>query len=198
MAQMPHKLCPRCQRAVHLSAPACDGCGHTFETQYMPAQPDPGMPPQYQQQYPPQYSGYPPPYQQPYPPQAQPPYPPQNLQQYPPPYPAPYGYPPQPVPYAQGPTKVGAALFAFFLGGFGAHGFYTGNTSMGVTLLLVSLISIPLCLVGIGVLGIFAVSIITLIQTILYASATDYAFYQKYVLSKSGGSSLRHLQTSRQ
>lgn len=81
-------------------------------------------------------------------------------------------------------SKVAAALLAFFLGGLGIHGFYLGNTSMGITLLLVNLISVPLMLIGIGFLGLFGVGIICLIQTILYLVAPDQEFYNKYVVQK--------------
>lgn len=33
-------------------------------------------------------------------------------------------------------SRVGAALFAFFLGGFGAHKFYLGKTGMGILYLI--------------------------------------------------------------
>lgn len=81
-------------------------------------------------------------------------------------------------------SKVAAALFAFFLGGLGAHGFYLGNTMMGVTLLVVWVLSLPLVLIGVGIFTLVAVHIICLIQVILYSSASDYDFQQKYVLRK--------------
>ncbi|WP_456267660.1 NINE protein [Kushneria sp. AK178] len=42
-----------------------------------------------------------------------------------------------------GKTKVGAALFAFFLGGFGAHRFYVGNVGLGILYLLFCWTFIP-------------------------------------------------------
>ncbi|MDP9310394.1 MAG: TM2 domain-containing protein [Chloroflexota bacterium] len=88
------------------------------------------------------------------------------------------------VPYVEQKSKVAAALLAFFLGGLGVHGFYLGNSSMGVTLLLIWLISWPLLFVGIGFLGLSAVGLISLIQTILYIAASDQEFHHKYVVSK--------------
>ena len=38
-----------------------------------------------------------------------------------------------------GKSKVSALLLAFFLGGFGAHRFYTGNKGSAVLMLLLSL-----------------------------------------------------------
>jgi TM2 domain-containing membrane protein YozV len=93
-----------------------------------------------------------------------------------------------PMGYAQpfvGPkSKVAAALFAFFLGGFGAHGFYLGNTGMGVALLVLTLVSFPLMLIVLGFFSLFAVSIICLVQAILYIASSDYDFHQKYVVQK--------------
>ncbi len=86
--------------------------------------------------------------------------------------------------YAEQKSKVAAALFAFFLGGLGVHGFYLGNTAMGITLLVVSLVSVPLMLIGVGFLSWFAIGIICLIQTILYVAAPDHEFHNKYVVQK--------------
>lgn len=90
----------------------------------------------------------------------------------PPPPPAPYGHP-APVPYghpapgtypvpaayvvpaypvyatpvyAQPKSKAVAALLCFFLGGLGVHRFYTGQTGVGLALLLTTLILGPLTL----------------------------------------------------
>ncbi len=40
-------------------------------------------------------------------------------------------------------NKLAAALLAIFLGGFGAHKFYMGNTKMGICYLLLSFTMIP-------------------------------------------------------
>ena len=107
-----------------------------------------GPPPGYQ------YQGYPPP-----------PGPYQAHGQYPPPPPGPYQahgqYPPHPHfppmqaygPYAQLPpqkSRIAAALLAFFLGVFGAHNFYLGHTSRGVTQLVLYLVGWALSIVVIG------------------------------------------------
>jgi len=96
----------------------------------------------------------------------------------PPPPIAPYGQ------QAEQKSKIAAGLFALFLGGLGAHGFYTGNTAMGATLLAVTLISIPLLFFVIGFFSLMAVHTICLIQAILYLSASDYDFQRKYVIGK--------------
>ncbi len=126
-----------------------------------------GLPPGYQQQapYPAQPATYTMPQHAPMQPQS--------------PMASPYA-----APYTEQKSKVAAALLAFFLGGFGIHGFYLGNTGMGIALLLINLVSLPLMLIGIGFLGWFGVGIICLIQTILYISVPDQQFYQKYVVEK--------------
>jgi len=55
----------------------------------------------------------------------------------------------------------------FFLGMLGAHRFYSGKTGGAVAQLLITLISIPLCLVLIGFLTIFANAIWVLIDVFL-------------------------------
>lgn len=58
----------------------------------------------------------------------------------------------------------GVALFlCWVLGIFGAHRFYLGR-SHAVTMLVISLVSIPLCFVLIGFVGIFATSLWAIID----------------------------------
>ncbi|SPT53543.1 TM2 domain [Actinomyces bovis] len=74
----------------------------------------------------------------------------------------PYGQPTQqPAPYQQGPyaaspyapgmqpkSKTTAALLAFFLGGFGVHNFYRGQTSRGIGHIVLAALGIIIVLVG--------------------------------------------------
>ena len=70
--------------------------------------------------------------------------------------------------------KLPAGLLAIFLGGLGIHKFYLGYTKAGVIMLLVSLLTF-----GIGAT---IMSIIGLIEGILYLTKTDDDFNQLYVL----------------
>lgn len=70
-----------------------------------------------------------------------------------------------------------AALFAFFLGGFGVHYFYVGKTGAGVLFLLATLIFCWTILIPL------AVSVICLIQTIRLFIMTSEEFEEKYVKS---------------
>jgi TM2 domain-containing membrane protein YozV len=75
----------------------------------------------------------------------------QNYQQAPPQQP--YGYPQQPTGYSQQPygyapaydpdakSRIAAGLFGIFLGVFGVHRFYLGNVGIGLTMLLISVLS---------------------------------------------------------
>ena len=77
--------------------------------------------------------------------------------------------------------KIAAALFAFFLGAFGAHKFYLGYTKQGVIMLLTFLF-------GIILLGIpsMIIGIIAFVEFIIYLVKSDEEFEQTYVLNKKG------------
>jgi len=58
-------------------------------------------------------------------------------------------------------------LFWFFLGHFGAHRFYMGKTGSAVAMLLITVLSIPLCFVLIGFVSYFAVFIWWIVDAFL-------------------------------
>lgn len=76
--------------------------------------------------------------------------------------------------------KVAAGILGIFLGQFGVHKFVLGNVGSGIAMLLITLISIPLAAVLIGFFGIAAMSIIGLIEGILYLTRSDEEFIQRY------------------
>jgi len=65
-----------------------------------------------------------------------------------------------------GKTKIAAALFAFFLGGFGAHKFYLGKAGQGILFFLFCWTFIP--------------AIVALVEGILFLTMSDETFAQKY------------------
>jgi TM2 domain-containing membrane protein YozV len=73
--------------------------------------------------------------------------------------------------------KIAAALFAFFLGGFGAHKFYLGYTKQGIIMLVTFLL-------GFILLGIpsMVIGIIAFIEFILYLIKSDEEFEETYVI----------------
>jgi len=60
-----------------------------------------------------------------------------------------------------------AYLLWWFLGGFGAHRFYLGRTGSAVAMLVITLVSMVLVLVAVGLLGILAIGIWWLIDAFL-------------------------------
>ncbi len=69
--------------------------------------------------------------------------------------------------------KIVAGILAILLGALGVHKFYLGKTGMGVVYLLVTLLTL-----GIGGM---IISIISIVEGILYLTATDEDFQAKYV-----------------
>lgn len=65
-----------------------------------------------------------------------------------------------------GKSRIAAALFAVFLGGFGAHKFYLGQVGLGIVYLIFFWTCIP--------------AIIGFIEFILLLTMSDEAFNQKY------------------
>ncbi|WBU48320.1 NINE protein [Kosakonia pseudosacchari] len=63
-------------------------------------------------------------------------------------------------------SRISAALFAFFLGGFGAHKFYLGKPVQGLLYLLFCWTFIP--------------AIISFIEFIIYLCNSDQEFARKY------------------
>jgi TM2 domain-containing membrane protein YozV len=65
-----------------------------------------------------------------------------------------------------GKSKIAAALFAFFLGVFGAHKFYLGQVGMGILYLVFFWTFIP--------------AIVSFIEAILFLVMSDEEFNRKY------------------
>lgn len=65
-----------------------------------------------------------------------------------------------------GRSRLGASLFAIFLGGLGIHKFYLGETDKGIIYLLLCWTFIP--------------AIIGFVEGIILLSMTDNDFHQKY------------------
>ncbi|MCB2102775.1 MAG: TM2 domain-containing protein [Rhodobacterales bacterium] len=80
-----------------------------------------------------------------------------------------------------GSKRVPAALFAFFLGSFGAHKFYLGYKKQGLIMLAVFLL-------GFIALGIpsMIIGIIAFIEFVIYLIRSDEEFTQTYVVGRRG------------
>jgi TM2 domain-containing membrane protein YozV/ribosomal protein L40E len=67
---------------------------------------------------------------------------------------------------ANGKSRIAAALFAFFLGGFGGHKFYLGQVGLGILYLVFFWTFIP--------------AVVAFIEFILLLTMSDETFNQKY------------------
>ncbi|WP_347243324.1 NINE protein [Thermogutta sp.] len=76
--------------------------------------------------------------------------------------------------------KTAAGVCGILLGALGIHKFILGLTSAGVIMLLVSLVG-GVCTLGISTL---VMSVIGLVEGIIYLSKSDEDFYQTYAVQK--------------
>ena len=83
-------------------------------------------------------------------------------------------------------SKVAAGVFAILLGGLGVHKFYLGYTGPGIILLVGFIISLATAIVVIGLFGLAAIGLITLIEGIFYLTKTDEEFHNTYVVNRKG------------
>ncbi|EAQ39481.1 MULTISPECIES: TM2 domain-containing protein [unclassified Dokdonia] len=76
--------------------------------------------------------------------------------------------------------KILAGILAIFLGAFGVHKFILGYQKEGIIMLVLSVVGIVLSCVGIGVLLVWAVGLVGLIEGIIYLTKSDEEFYNTY------------------
>ncbi len=108
-------------------------------------------------------------------------------------------------PFGEKKPKTAAAI-AFFLGGFGLHGFYLGSNQMGFILLVLHIVSVGISLFpalivlvfgqealtlnalllisGIGLAFFLGLSLLQIVQAFRYLRADEPTFYQKYVVER--------------
>lgn len=84
----------------------------------------------------------------------------------------------KPLPAGGSKSKVAAGLLAIFLGCLGIHKFYLGYNAAGIIMLLVSVF------LGILILPLMAMSVIALVEGIIYLTKTDEEFEEIYVRNK--------------
>ncbi|BFM49952.1 TM2 domain-containing protein [Marinomonas sp. THO17] len=77
--------------------------------------------------------------------------------------------------------KMGAILFAFLLGAFGAHKFYLGYKMQGVIMLLTSIIGYVF--IGIPTL---IMMVIAFIECVIYIFKSNESFEETYILNNRG------------
>ena len=75
--------------------------------------------------------------------------------------------------------KLAAGLCAILVGSLGVHKFLLGKPVSGVIMLVVSLVTIPCAFVGMIVM-----TVVSVIEGIIYLSKTDREFYESYIRRK--------------
>lgn len=81
-------------------------------------------------------------------------------------------------------SPVAAGLFAIFLGGLGVHRFYLGYTNQGIILLAATILSWLTAIILIGLLGLMVISVICLVEGIIYLTKNPDEFQDIYVDNK--------------
>ena len=155
-------LQPGVEEAPATEAPSTDAPDASAQPQWAPSPPPgPG--------YPPPGAGYPPP---------GPGYPPPGYGYGPPPPPP--GFPP--IPPGVDPTfkdkKLAAGLCGILIGSLGVHKFILGYKNEGLTMLLVSVLTLGFGAIIMGPIG--------LIEGILYLTKSDYDFVMTYGVRHKG------------
>lgn len=80
--------------------------------------------------------------------------------------------------------KILAGILAIILGSLGVHKFILGYNKEGGILLGITVLGIVLSCVGVGVLVVWATSIIGLVEGIIYLTKSDEEFYNTYQAGK--------------
>ncbi|MBD2112014.1 MULTISPECIES: TM2 domain-containing protein [Cyanophyceae] len=80
--------------------------------------------------------------------------------------------------------KISAGICGILLGSLGIHKFVLGYNQEGIIMLAVSLVGIVLSCLIIPVIGTFAMSVIGLVEGILYLTKTDEEFVDTYIKNK--------------
>jgi TM2 domain-containing membrane protein YozV len=86
-----------------------------------------------------------------------------------------------PAKIAGADNKLAAGICGILLGAFGVHKFILGYTNEGVIMLVTSLVGFALCGIPTAV-----ISIIGLVEGIIYLTKSDEEFVTTYVQNKKG------------
>lgn len=81
-------------------------------------------------------------------------------------------------------SKIAAGLLAIFLGWLGIHKFYLGYTTPAIIMLALGIVGIATAIFIIGAVILMGVSVIGLIEGIIYLTKQDDEFEQEYVVQK--------------
>jgi len=80
--------------------------------------------------------------------------------------------------------KVVAGILAILLGQLGIHKFILGYTNAGIIMVAVTVVSYILTFVLIGIFGILAMSVIGVVEGIIYLTKSDDEFVVRYGVNK--------------
>ena len=81
-------------------------------------------------------------------------------------------------------SPIAAGLLALFFGGLGIHKFYLGYNTEGIILLAGTIASWILLFIVIGIFGLMAIGIISLVEAIIYLTKNQEEFDRIYVQGK--------------
>ena len=85
---------------------------------------------------------------------------------------------------ASGKNRIVAAVLAIFLGGWGIHKFYLGNTKPAVIMLVLYISGWSLAILVIGLFWVWIPALIGFIEGIIYLTKSDEEFEEVYAIGQ--------------
>ena len=81
-------------------------------------------------------------------------------------------------------SKIVAGVLGILLGWLGIHKFYLGYTTPGIIMLALGIVGLATALIIVGIFIVLGVSVIGLVEGIIYLTKQDDEFEEEYVVQK--------------